>query len=150
MVCVQNQAPAPGSALGTSLVRVHHSAQLSQFLADNNITRRKSSAGYAQSNGAAEKAVAAKEALPVRRRWLVAPVSSRCRPQSPWRCLLKAGPAVWPSCRGCTRMGGAVCRGCTMMGGAVCRGCTKMGGAACARRRWDGLARQGSPPTGNQ
>ena len=57
MVCVQNQAPAPGSALGTSLVRVHHSAQLSQFLADNNITRRKSSAGYAQSNGAVEKAV---------------------------------------------------------------------------------------------
>ena len=33
------------------------SAEFSQFLADNNITRRKSSAGYPQSNGAAERAV---------------------------------------------------------------------------------------------
>ena len=33
------------------------SVEFSQFLVDNNITRRKSSAGYPQSNGAAEKAV---------------------------------------------------------------------------------------------
>ena len=33
------------------------SEQFSQFLADNNITRRKSLAGYLQSNGVAEKAV---------------------------------------------------------------------------------------------
>ena len=33
------------------------SAEFSQFLADNNINRYKSSAGYPQSNGAAEKAV---------------------------------------------------------------------------------------------
>ena len=33
------------------------SADFSQFLADNNITRRKSSARYPQSNGAAERAV---------------------------------------------------------------------------------------------
>ena len=33
------------------------SAEFSQFLAGNNITLRKSSAGYPQSNGAAERAV---------------------------------------------------------------------------------------------